>query len=285
MTDSDLERTAQACRAYEVLLNFYPASFRLAYGDILVQHFRDECRNALVSRKRFPLLHFWVFILFDFLRSLLMEVQEEVVKMVKKNFYVYSGIIASVATFLRVVSVPFDFNHLFTGSWIIMFILGALYMIFGSITLVGFVRKTLPNLFFRMLSILALIFGVFVTGVLILSVILSFKQWNWAIHLMNFMFRMSIIVYEPIAIIDYGYHIVFAVIGIGFLVKQKWLFAAFMFMIPLPFLVPHTRILLDHYLWSFIPTFTLSSIAWFVIAWWLKKEREEISQPGRLEAA
>jgi hypothetical protein len=96
---------------------------------------------------------------------------------------------------------------------------------------------------------------------------------------------MSTIVDAPLTIIENSYHIVFIVIGFVFLVKRNWLFAACMFVIPLPFLIPHTRILVDHYFWSFIPSFILSSIAWFIIAWWLKKENERIALPGTLEAA
>ena len=88
VTVSDQKRMAKACRTYGVLLRNYPASFRREYGDTLALHFRDEYRSAQAAGKRLALLRFWIFILFDFMRSLMMEVQEEVTNMVNPIAYV-----------------------------------------------------------------------------------------------------------------------------------------------------------------------------------------------------
>jgi hypothetical protein len=284
VTISDQKRMAKACRTYGALLRAYPASFRRDYDDILVQHFRDEYRHALASGKRFPLLHFWVFILFDFLRSLLMEVQEEVVKMIKKNFFVYSAIAAGMASllWLFLIDAPYTLKPYFLAEsgWFLFFAL-------GSLALFGILNATRSHLLFQILPVLMLGSS---------FVFLPIPRQHSFLGTWGLL--GSYLGMEEAKVIDIvlvSYLILIALTGILMLVKRKWLPGVVLVMMGI---VPMGLTALVNWLYTIIPSFgetedewllifsvLLFSAAWFVIAWWLKKEREEISQPGRLEAA
>jgi hypothetical protein len=280
MKTPDPERTAQACRTYGALLRYYPVSFQQEYGETLIQHFHDEYRNALASSKPFSLLGFWVFILFDFLRSLLMEVQEEVVKMFKKNFFVFCAIAAGMTLplwyFLTGALYTLKPYFLTESGWFLFFTL-------GSLALFGVLNATRSHLLFQILPVL-MVGASFVFLPVprqhsylgtwgLLGSYLGFEEAN--------MVRIAMV----------SYLILIALIGILMLVKRKWLpgvILVLMGILPtgitaLATIIPSFGESEDE--WFVIPTIFLFTTAWFVIAWWLKKEREEISQPGTLEAA
>jgi capsular polysaccharide biosynthesis protein len=52
-------------RIYRRLLKLYPASFRATYGEAMIQHFRDQCRDAKNSNRLFSVTRFWFAILSD----------------------------------------------------------------------------------------------------------------------------------------------------------------------------------------------------------------------------
>ena len=92
-----------------------------------------------------------------------------------------------------------------------------------------------------------------------------------------------------------SYFILITLAGILMLVKRKWLPGVILVIMGI---MPLGLNALINWLYTIIPSFgetedewlliismLLFSAGWFVIAWWLRKEREEISQPGRLEAA
>jgi len=52
-------------RIYRQLLKLYPPSFRATYGEAMIQHFRDQSRDAQSSNRLFSVTSFWCAILFD----------------------------------------------------------------------------------------------------------------------------------------------------------------------------------------------------------------------------
>ena len=99
MTVSNQKRIKKACRIYEVFLNFYPSSFRQEYGELLSLQFREELVARLKDGKRFLLIRFWCFILFDVFCSSLEENRQEVMNMDSKKVSSYP-VIAAVLTAL-----------------------------------------------------------------------------------------------------------------------------------------------------------------------------------------
>jgi hypothetical protein len=274
MTDSDLERTAQACRAYEVLLNFYPASFRLAYGDILVQHFRDEYRNALAAGKRLALLRFWVFILFDFLRSLLMEVQEEVVKMVKKNFFVFCAVAAGLVSLLQLL-IGSRFIH--TTDKVDMWgqlLFWPLFLGCSSLALFGIAKATGSHVIFKIFSLFVLI-----SAVSSLPIPSRNPSYGWVGRpAFTYLFNNEDRIFGYFMT---AYLLLTAIITIVALVKKQWLPGGCLLAMSITMWVPNIGYSLseDSFIventWNsdWYPLFlvVLSMAAWFTIAWWLNK--------------
>lgn len=271
MKTPDPERTAQACRFYSILLRLYPHAFQKEYGDTLILHFRDEHRHALSSNRHSSLLRFWIFILFDFLRSLLMEVQEEVVKMVKKNFYVYSAIAAGIATLLWIILVnaPYTLKPYFfaESGWFLFFAL-------GSLALFGVLNATRSHLLFQILPLLMMVASFVFLPVPRQHSFLG--TWGW----MGSYLGMD--KENAIGFLLLSYLILIVVTGIIALVKRKWLPGVILVKMGI---VQLGLTALVNWLYTIIPSFgetedewllilsiLLFSAAWFVIAWWLKKE-------------
>jgi hypothetical protein len=287
MKTPDPERTAQACRFYGALLRAYPASFRRDYDDILVQHFRDEYRHALASGKRFPLLRFWVFILLDFLRSLLMEVQEEVVMMVKKNFYVYSAIAAGIFTpmmfFFRGAKYNY-IDHVLNIPYWFQILTQALFIGFGALALFGIAKATDSHFIFQLLSILVLISAV----VLLPTPIFGGRGTG------TVMSELNLNEDHVAPYIFLGYFVLTGIIAIVALLKRKWLpgVTLLMYFLPIPINIAGNLLQFDFLFlvygqpnWYSTLYIIFTGIAWFVIAWWLSRENKVASLPSVLEAA
>ncbi|MBC5800641.1 MAG: hypothetical protein GIX03_11330 [Candidatus Eremiobacteraeota bacterium] len=60
-------RRAAAC--YRVLLGLYPSGLRAAYGELLVQAFRDRARDAFYAGGSLGLAGFWLAIFSDLARQ------------------------------------------------------------------------------------------------------------------------------------------------------------------------------------------------------------------------
>jgi serine/threonine protein kinase len=71
MTEYSQPRTLHE-RIYRILLGLYPAAFREEYGPLMVQLFRDMCRDARRSGTG-GLVRLWLHTLFDLIRSALRE--------------------------------------------------------------------------------------------------------------------------------------------------------------------------------------------------------------------
>ena len=279
---TDPERMAQACQTYIALLGLYPNSFQQEYSDILAQHFRDEYCEMQESGE--PMFRFWIFIIFDFIRSLLREHQEEMVKMVKKNFFVYSAIAAGIAALLWafLVNGPYTMKPYFLAEsgWFLFFAM-------GSLTLIGVAKATQSHLLFRMLPI-------FMLGASFVFLPLprahSFKKtWDWLGA------SLGMDEQKAIGFLLISYFIVIGIIGIIALVKRKWLpgiTLLSMIVVPvgltafvnwLPMIIPSMGSKDND--WVIILSVFLFTVAWFTIAWWLKKENERMTTPATLEAA
>jgi hypothetical protein len=288
MKTADPERTAQACRFYGALLQAYPASFRRDYDDILVQHFRDEYRHALVSRKRFRLLRLWVFILFDFLRSLLREYQEEVSTMVKKYFFVFCAIAAGIFTpmmfFFMGAKYDYYIDHVLIIPFWFQILTQALFVGFGALALFGIAKATDSHFIFQLLSILVLIsaavllptpiFGGRGTGTVMSELHLNED------HVAPYIFL--------------GYFVLIGIIAIVALLKRKWLPGVTLLMVflPIPIMIVGNLLQFDFLFlvygqpnWYSTLYIIFTGIAWFVIAWWLSRENKVASLPSVLEAA
>ena len=280
MKTPDTERIAQACRTYGALLRAYPASFRREYGDTLFQHFRDEYRHALASSRHSSLLRFWVFILLDFIPSLMREYQEEVIEMVKKHFYVYSAVAAGLGVPLW---------YFLTGAphtWKAYFLAESGYFLFfalGFLALFAVLNATRSHLLFQSLPLLlagaSFVFlpvprpHSFLGKYRLLGIFLGLKEANM------------------VSIAMISYFILITLTGILMLVKRKWLPGVILvLMAGLPTGITAMATIIPSFgetedEWFVMPIFFLFMAGWFVVAWWLRKERVEISQPGTLEAA
>ena len=284
MTTPKTERTTKACRFYDVLLRFYPSSFRQEYGDTLTLQFRDEYSDSLETGKQLPLVRFWLFIVFDFLSSLLMEYQEEVAEMFKKSFFVYSAIAAGIATLLWafLVNAPYTLKPYFfaESSWFLLFAL-------GSLTLVGVVKATQSNPLFRFLPILVL--GASFAFLPVPRKHSFIGTWGWLVS------YLGVDEENAIGFLLFSYLILIVVTGIIALVKHKWLPGVILVTMGI---VPLGLTTLVNWLPTIIPTLgrndndwltflfiLLFTAAWFVIAWWLNKENTTDSFPDTLDTA
>lgn len=288
MTESDPKRTAQACRIYDAMLRFYPVSFQREYGDRLVLQFRDEYRNVLASGTRFSLFHFWIFILFDFMHSLLMEHQEVVVKMVKKNYFMYTAIAMGILVFLTFIFWFGPYYDMIEISFFVQLLLfPTSFMILSAITLFGIAQVTNSNVIFRL-------FTIFVLFTSLLFFPIPHKNpvrgtiYSTAIEYIGGNEDTAFGIVFPV------YFILLLTFAILALVKKKWLPGVSLLMLCLPVLIPYVGIWLSMEIpfviqgegERFAVSYgVLSAIAWFVIAWWFYKEYKETSPQGVLEPA
>lgn len=283
--DADPKRTKKACRIYKTLLCYYPLSFQQEYGDTLAQQFRDEYRDVLASEKRLSLLRFWCFILVDFLRSLLIETQEEVLKMVKKNFYSFTAITAGLiafTTFFIWFGPGIEMNF-----FLQLLLFPVLYILMSSLTLFGIVKATGSHFIFKALSIL-----------LLLSALLFFpiphmhpargRVYSTAIEFFGGNEDSAFGLVFP------AYFIMLLMIAVVALVKRKWVPGISLLVPTLPILVPYIGMWLSIEIpffassgigWFAVLYCTLAGIAWFVIAGWLYKKNTVISLQNTVEAA
>ncbi len=278
--DADPKRMSQACRIYAALLRCYPLSFQQEYGATLAQQFRDEFRDVLASGK--SLFRFWVFISFDFMRSLLMETQEEVVKMSKKNLPFYSTIITGVFTLITFSFTIFDLQHRFSSGWIIPFFLLPLMLIFGALALLGLTRARLHTSFFWLLSSLTMAIAGFISLVLILSLAGSLTDWRWVRTILNGMVALFGDEDRTFSAIYMGYYGIIAVFSIGLFVKRQWLPGMCLFGLAASWLLAYNFILSTPD-WFVIPVTILATGSWFIMAWWLKQESAAASPGDSLE--
>ncbi|MEE4193940.1 MAG: hypothetical protein V2J07_01955 [Anaerolineae bacterium] len=284
--DADLKRMAQASRIYDALLRCYPLSFQQEYGDTLAQQFRDEYRDVLASEKRLALFRFWVFIAYDFMRSLLMETQEEVISMFKPKFYMCAAIIAGMAagfTFLFWAGPYTDVIEI--NFFIQLLIFPVLFLLMSALTLFGIVRATQSPLVFRILPIL-----------LLLSAFLFFpipskhpvRGWvcSTAIEAVGGNEDTTFGIIFP------AYFILLMAIGILALAKKKWLPGASLLVICLPIVLAYFGRLLAIDLpfftthvpdWFTLLYGILSAVGWFVIAGWLWKGQLAVSPADSME--
>lgn len=288
MKTPDTERMAKACQTYGALLQAYPACFRREYADSMALQFRDECRTVLDSRKRFPLMRLWLFILFDFVRSLIREHQEEVATMVKKNFFMYTALAMAVLSFLTFIFWfgPY-YDTIEIGFFAELLLFPILFMILSAITLFGLASSIHSHVVFLVLTLLVL-----------LSSLLFFPIPHT--HPVRGTVYSTAIEYiggnedSAFGIIFTAYCLLlltFAILSLG---KKKWLPGIALLMLSLPVLIPYAAIWLSIEIpfikqgegeWFAITYGVLSLLAWFIIAWWFFRENKTTTLPDMLEAA
>ena len=283
---SDPKRTMQACRTYAALLRLYPNSFHQEFGGTLAQHFRDEFQDMQASGK--SMFRFWVFILFDFIHSLMVEYQEEVVKMVKKNFYMYTAIalgILSFFTFIFWFGPYYDLIEI--GFFMELLLFPNVFMLLSAVALFGIAQITNSHVIFRFLSILVfLASGLFfpiphkhpVRGT-VYSTAIEYIGGNED---------------TVFGIVFMGYFFLLLIFGILAMVKKKWLPGVSLLSLCLPVLIPYVSIWLSIKIplvvqgegeWFAITYGVLSAAAWFMIARWFYRESKAAVLPGTLETA
>lgn len=275
MTTPGEKRTAKACRFYAALQRLYPPSFREEYGEMLTLQFRDEFDEVLTKGKRFVLVRFWLFIVFDLFYSSLEEYQQEIMCMDSKKFSTYGYFTAILTAFAWMV-IWLGGNVSFIGrSEIVSLSLFSLILIGGAITLLGVVEVVLQHKLFRVLSILLLV----ITGVFVIENFYLITGFTWLPDLLGYAAFEFIYWFTM-----FGYFILVVTIGVSVLIKRKWLPAVSMLVVALPVLVNPLVNLFNAY-WIITLFGVLSSAGWLLIGWWLKKENSTLSSAGTLEAA
>ena len=204
--------------------------------------------------------------------------------MVKKQFYVYSAVAAGMASllWLFLIGAPYTLKPYFLAEsgWF-------LYFALGSLALFGILNTTRSHLLFQILPVLML-------GASFVFLPVPRKHsflGTWGLLGSNLGVEQK----NAIGILSISFLILIALTGILMLVKRKRLPGIVLVIMGI---VPMGMNVLVNWLststsslaeavgeWMVFLDILLFSTAWFVIAWWLKKEREEISQSGRLEAA
>lgn len=282
----DSKRMAQACRVYAALLRYYPISFQQEFGEIQALQFHDEYREVQASEKKFSILRFWLFIVCDFVRSLLREYLDEVIKMLKKNLFIYSAIASGALTLILINSLTGYLINSLDEGWRIQFVFPFI-QIFGAFTLLGVVKAKLNTPVFWVLSILVLLIAIWVSLLYLAGGMDSMWLADLLVPILDALFGDEDTGFG-ISIMGYFYSLV--VFGVAVLVsnvftKRNWLLAVCIIIIPLP-------MLLNRYIYQFVPGWLSTNIsgilpaaAWFTIAWLLKKEHEERPLSEALEAA
>jgi hypothetical protein len=267
-------RTAQACRTYGALLRYYPVSFQQEYGETLIQHFHDEYRNALAAGKRLALVRFWVFILLDFMHSLLREHQEEAVEMVKKNFFVFCAVAAGLVSLLQLL-IGSRFIH--TTDKVDMWgqlLFCPLFLGCTSLTLFGIAKATGSHVIFRIFSLFVLI-----SAVSSLPIPSRNATYGWVGRpAITYLFNNEDRIFGYFLT---AYLLLSVIISIVALIKKKWLPGGCLLAMNLTLLIPNVAYSLSENspivenTWNsdWYPLFIviLYVVGWFVIAWWLQK--------------
>jgi hypothetical protein len=78
-------------RGYRVLLVLYPADFRQQYGQHMTQVFRDVCRDTYRQGGAEALMSWWAAVLFDLLKTVILERRKLDFTMSKDKFIHWSG--------------------------------------------------------------------------------------------------------------------------------------------------------------------------------------------------
>ncbi|MEE4193941.1 MAG: hypothetical protein V2J07_01960 [Anaerolineae bacterium] len=286
--DTDPKRMAQACRIYTTLLRTYPASFQQEYGDTLAQQFRDEYRDVLASGE--SLFCFWIFIGFDFISSLLMETQEEVVKMFKKKIFTFSAIAAGIFTpmffFFNIAHYTYIDYRLNIPIWFQILIF-TLVIGCGSLALLGMTVVTDNHLVFRILCLMVLIGSFSFLPIPGEKDPFVGRRWGTAIEFLGGN--------EDHAIVIPGYIFTIVLISIITLIKRKWLPGVLLVsMVLLPIVINGFAQLFsidiafleyNQHNWYTTGFIVYSGIAWFVIAGWMWKKFEKVKTSEVIKAA
>jgi hypothetical protein len=82
---------ALSTRLYQTLLAVYPAEFRLVYGSLMLQAFRDCARRALRERGQVGLLALWMRTILDTVQTAIEEHAQRGIDMSKEKFIKLSG--------------------------------------------------------------------------------------------------------------------------------------------------------------------------------------------------
>ncbi len=286
--DADPKRMAQACRIYAALLRCYPLSFQQEYGDTVAQQFRDEYRDVAASEKPLSLFRFWMFIVFDFLHSFLREYQEEVARMVKKNFFVYCAIAAGLVTLLILPPTYqwfFHYDKLDMWSQLLFY---PLFIGCGALASFGLATVSKSHLIFRVLPLILLAFAVSTIPIPVQN-----PPYGWVGRpAFTFVYANED---RFLGRLLMAYFFLTMILCIAAFAKRKWLPGACLLAINLPMLIPNLAYAISEdspiveYTWNrdWFTLFVVSVylLAWFGIAWWLKKESGETPVQKALEAA
>ncbi len=286
----DPERTAQASRIYALLLKCYPVSFQQEYGDVLIRQFKDEHQDALAAGKQFSMLRFWWFIGFDFTSSLLMEIQEEVTKMMKKNFFVFCAIAAGLVTFI--LCFPMRSSHYFINRNVDVW---AQYLIFplfigsGALTLYGIAKVSGSHLIIKGVALIVLFFSASLLPKpyndpgrgWVPRPIFKFLEGNNEDRVLTYFFA--------------AYFLLIGIVSIAAFTKKKWLPGGCLFAMIFPQFLsiavswcsidsPFISNMIWYSDWYPKLYFSLLIAAWFAIAWWFYQEDGKTPVQEGLEA-
>ena len=76
---------------YRLLLRLYPAEHREAYGPLMAQVFRDQCRDAYRSNGRYGVFCAWFPLMLDLVITLVQEHRQKGIPMSSETFARFSG--------------------------------------------------------------------------------------------------------------------------------------------------------------------------------------------------
>lgn len=88
---SNIPQVMFSVRAYQLLLNAYPAKFQQEYGPHMAQVFQDCCLRAVRQGRINGMARLWVVTLLDFIRSVFEQHLQQEIDMSKSNFIKLSG--------------------------------------------------------------------------------------------------------------------------------------------------------------------------------------------------
>jgi polysaccharide biosynthesis transport protein len=117
MTQDQSNRAAESSgRAYRLFLSFYPRAFRRAYGEAMIQLFRDQCRDACLEGGRWGLMKAWWRGLFDLGRSACAEQMSNLnqeLNMTSTSWFNRTRRLAALTVFIIVCGLSF------TATWLL----------------------------------------------------------------------------------------------------------------------------------------------------------------------